>query len=369
MAQHTPQIETPLVLISYAWEEEDQDYMKWVEKFAAHLREKGINAQIDKYQPHGTDLVKFMKDSIRTAQKVLCILTPKYKDKAESGQGGAAYEGGIISHEIYKDQGTIKFIPILKKGDFRSSTPDFLYGRKGFDCSNLKNDKREFANIVKAIKGISIIDVPPINGIYLPKRVPRELKKYCRILFIDDDRDFKTIDIIRKDGWTHTSHIFDIEDLDAEVLRLAHIICLDIQGVGKALRFSKEGLGLLRVLKETYPYTAIIAYSAQSKGSIDVFDEDINKADKRLSKTTDPYQFILTLKNLAKNVLSYENCSLKIKEVLEKENDICKSEDEIKRMLNRLIGGEHYSNVIKELNIPNNPSVLQIIESYTDILK
>ena len=163
MIEPTPQIEAPLVLISYAWEEEDAEYMNWVERFAGDLRNNGINAQIDKYQPHGTDLVKFMLNSIRTAQKVLCILTPKYKEKAESGKGGAAYEGTIISHEIYNDQDTIKFIPILSKGDFRSSTPDFIDGRKGFDCTTLEKYQKELINIVKTIKGEPIIEIPPIK--------------------------------------------------------------------------------------------------------------------------------------------------------------------------------------------------------------
>ena len=163
MIEPAPQIEAPLVLISYAWEEEDAEYMNWVERFAGDLRNNGINAQIDKYQPHGTDLVKFMLNSIRTAQKVLCILTPKYKEKAESGKGGAAYEGTIISHEIYNDQDTIKFIPILRKGDFRSSTPDFIDGRKGFDCTTLEKYQKELINIVKTIKGEPIIEIPPIK--------------------------------------------------------------------------------------------------------------------------------------------------------------------------------------------------------------
>ena len=163
MIEQTPQIEAPLVLISYAWEEEDQDYMKWIECFASDLRENGINAQIDRYQPHGTDLVKFMRDSIRTAQKVLCILTPKYKEKAESGRGGAAYEGGIISHEIYNDQDTVKFIPILRKGNFGISTPDFIDGRKGFDCTTLEKYQKELTDIVKTIKGEPIIEIPPIK--------------------------------------------------------------------------------------------------------------------------------------------------------------------------------------------------------------
>ena len=163
MIEQTPQIEVPFVLISYAWEEEDQDYMKWIECFASDLRENGINAQIDKYQPHGTDLVKFMRDSIRIAQKVLCILTPKYKEKAESGRGGAAYEGGIISHEIYNDQDTVKFIPILRKGNFGISTPDFIDGRKGFDCTTSEKYQKELTNIVKTIKGEPIIEIPPIK--------------------------------------------------------------------------------------------------------------------------------------------------------------------------------------------------------------
>ena len=369
MIEPAQQIEAPLVLISYAWEEEDAEYMNWVERFAGDLRHNGINAQIDKYQPHGTDLVKFMRDSIRTAQKVLCVLTPKYKEKAESGRGGAAYEGGIISHEIYDNQDSIKFIPILKKGNFKSSTRDFLNGRKGFDCTTLKKYQQELVDIVKIIKGEPVIEVPPIKGINFPKRTLKELKKYCRILFIDDDRDFKTIKIIEEDGWTHTSHIFDVKKLDDNDIRLAHIICLDIQGVGKELDFHKEGLGLLRALKEKYPYTAIIAYSAQSKGNINFFDEDLDKADRKLSKTTDPYQFILTLKDLAKDVLSYENCSLKIKYILEKEHDIQKSEYEIKMIIKRLINGENYSNVIEEFHIPNTPFILQIIESYTNIVK
>ena len=163
MIEPAPQIEAPLVLISYAWEEEDVEYMNWIECFAGDLRNNGINAQIDKYQPHGKDLVRFMLDSIRTAQKVLCILTPKYKEKAESGKGGAAYEGTIISHEIYNDQDTIKFIPILRKGDFRSSTPDFIDGRKGFDCTTLEKYQRELTDIVKTIKGEPVIEIPPIK--------------------------------------------------------------------------------------------------------------------------------------------------------------------------------------------------------------
>lgn len=152
----------PKVLISYAWENDDPEYMEWIQRLAKDLRLNGIDAQIDQYQEPGTDLVKFMRDCIRTSNKILCIITPKYKEKAESGKGGAAYEGGIISHEIYNNQDTTKFIPILRKGTFEESIPDFLSGRKGFNCINEENYSQELPNIIKAIKQEPIIAIPPI---------------------------------------------------------------------------------------------------------------------------------------------------------------------------------------------------------------
>ncbi|UVV58160.1 toll/interleukin-1 receptor domain-containing protein [Bacteroides thetaiotaomicron] len=85
----------PFVLISYAWEVEDNVFMNWIQTFAKDLRRRGIDAQIDQYQPHGTDLPKFMLESIRKATKVLCILTPKYKEKAESGKGRCLLMKGV----------------------------------------------------------------------------------------------------------------------------------------------------------------------------------------------------------------------------------------------------------------------------------
>lgn len=155
---------SPKALISYAWETDDENFMEWILQLAKDLRLNGIDAQLDRYQPHGTDLVRFMLEGVRTSDKVLCILTPKYKEKAESGKGGASYEGGIISHEIYDNQDTIKFIPILRKGSFETVTPDFIKGRKGFMCVTDEQYNKELLNIIKAIKGEPIVEIPPIKN-------------------------------------------------------------------------------------------------------------------------------------------------------------------------------------------------------------
>jgi SEFIR domain protein len=126
------------VFISYSWDE----HKKIVRTIATRLQEAGIKVLIDEEVPYGTDLVNYMNKEIKKCSKCLVFLTPNYKEKSESTKGGVAYEGSIISKEIYKNQETTKFIPVLISGDFDSCTPDFLYGRKGFDfVSNSFNEE------------------------------------------------------------------------------------------------------------------------------------------------------------------------------------------------------------------------------------
>ena len=135
------------VFISYSWDE----YKDTVHKIATRLQEAGIEVLIDQKVPYGADLVSFMNKEIRKCSKCLVFLTPKYKEKAEFTKGGVAYEGNIISKEIYKDQETTKFIPVLLVGSFDSSAPDFLFARKGFDFVNNSFDE-EINRMIEALK-------------------------------------------------------------------------------------------------------------------------------------------------------------------------------------------------------------------------
>ena len=60
----------PFVLISYAWEVEDNVFMNWIQTFAKDLRRRGIDAQIDQYQPHGTLVALRMLSSINLGKSV-----------------------------------------------------------------------------------------------------------------------------------------------------------------------------------------------------------------------------------------------------------------------------------------------------------
>jgi len=120
------------IFISYV--HEDQKHNDWVGQLANDLQEE-FNVIIDIDIPLGEDIIKFMEKSVRDSDKVLLILTPEYKRKADNREFGAGYETKLITTEIYNNDDTIKFIPIVRKGSFKTSYPTYLGMRNGLDMT------------------------------------------------------------------------------------------------------------------------------------------------------------------------------------------------------------------------------------------
>ena len=116
-----------------------------------------------------------------------------------------------------------------------------------------------------------------------------EYKNETRILFVDDDARFKVAKILTQSGWVHTKLIKDCKTLDEHDVVDAQLLFIDVQGVGVAMGFNDEGLGLALAIKEKYPNKKVIIYSAETKG--DRFHEALRKADSFLPKNADPYEF------------------------------------------------------------------------------
>lgn len=116
-----------------------------------------------------------------------------------------------------------------------------------------------------------------------------DYKNETRILFIDDDSRFKVAKILVNSGWVHTKLIKDAKSLDDRDVIEAAILFIDVQGVGIALGFSDEGLGLAEAIKDKYPTKKVIIYSAETQG--DRFHKALRKADSFLPKNADPYEF------------------------------------------------------------------------------
>ncbi|WFC63662.1 response regulator transcription factor [Pseudomonas sp. REST10] len=124
------------------------------------------------------------------------------------------------------------------------------------------------------------------------------LKKNVRILFIDDDRGFKIVGILKKMGWEHTKIVVDASSLEQSQLVDANVVFVDIQGVGKMMHYGDEGLGLALAIKRRYPEKKVIIYSAQEEG--ERFHEALQEADYNLPKTAEPIRFEDTIVRVMK---------------------------------------------------------------------
>lgn len=121
------------------------------------------------------------------------------------------------------------------------------------------------------------------------KKTLDDFKNETRILFIDDDMRFKVSKILIRSGWVHTKLIKDCETLDEQDVINASILFIDVQGVGLAMGFNDEGLGLALAIKQKYPQKKVVIYSAETQG--DRFHKALREADSFLAKNADPYEF------------------------------------------------------------------------------
>lgn len=141
-----------VVFISYSWD--GLEHQEWVLQLAKDLiRKFGINVILDQFElSAGKDLTHFMENSIMIADKVLVILTPNYKKKAENREKGVGYETSMISKDIFESPiSRVKFIPILRIGTQELSSPKFLSSKlylQMTDDSHYINKVHELSRII-----------------------------------------------------------------------------------------------------------------------------------------------------------------------------------------------------------------------------
>ncbi len=139
---------------------------------------------------------------------------------------------------------------------------------------------------------------PPNAGPSVPALQPSsltvaEMKKNTKVLFVDDDQDFKIVGVLRKMGWKETKLIVDVASLEQKALADAHVVFVDIQGVGRQMEYTDEGLGLVLAIKRRYPDKKVVIYSAVEVG--ERFHPALQEADYSLPKTAEPIRFEETI--------------------------------------------------------------------------
>lgn len=127
------------------------------------------------------------------------------------------------------------------------------------------------------------------------------VRAQTNILFIDDDKTFKIVSILKKAGWRNTNFFpdADVKDINTEKIKNAHIIFVDIKGVGQTM-YKDEGLGLVVDLKRKYPQKKVVIYSAIPEHSL--FHDAIKLADDQISKNSQPAVFVSLIETLAEDI-------------------------------------------------------------------
>ena len=79
---------TPRVFLSYSHDSEP--HKAWVRRLAERLRQGGVEVTLDQWDMRpGADVVRFMEQGIRDADRVLMVCTANYVAKAEERKGAA----------------------------------------------------------------------------------------------------------------------------------------------------------------------------------------------------------------------------------------------------------------------------------------
>jgi hypothetical protein len=176
------------VFISYSWD--DDNHREWVRKFATRLREDGIETILDRWHVvPGEQIPEFMERAVRESDFVLCICTPKYKDKSDQRGGGVGYEGDVMTSEVFINRNQRKFIPILRKGEWRHSAPSWFGGKYFIDLSSDPYSEKNYNDLLATLRG-EREEAPPIGG--SEKKDTAEDKSTFE--FVNRDIELSTLD-------------------------------------------------------------------------------------------------------------------------------------------------------------------------------
>jgi hypothetical protein len=141
------------------------------------------------------------------------------------------------------------------------------------------------------------------NGKKFQRKSLPELKDKTRVVMIDDE-ETGLVDSLKGEGW-HIKYMADLDKYNNTDLKDAHIVCVDIKGVGVLLNIKEQGLGLVRNIKEKYPEKRIILCSSVS--SHDIFDDAIDLVDKKVYKDGQTHPFDSAIEELSYKLFDWDS--------------------------------------------------------------
>lgn len=152
----------PTVFVSYS--HDDEAHLDWVLQLATRLRSNGVDVILDRWNLRlGQDLASFMERGLSNANRVICICSEKYVEKANSGKGGAGYEKQIITSELITDLNSNWVIPLVRSNSQNKKTPTFLGGRLFVSFENDRLYEKSYEELLRELLDEPVLPIPPIG--------------------------------------------------------------------------------------------------------------------------------------------------------------------------------------------------------------
>ena len=171
------------------------------------------------------------------------------------------------------------------------------------------------------------------------------LKEKTRVLFIDDESRKDISDYLFEEGWT-ARQLNDIElkAIDNKEIHDAHIICVDIKGVGSQLKKEHEGLDIAASIKNRFPQKKVIIYSSQATHNI--FHEANNLVDRRIHKSSGDYEiFRNEIESLSREIFNLDSMSLYSYNLIQEQLSPDITFEKYKKILLKIINRKKYNTI------------------------
>lgn len=157
-------MKNPIVFISYSWDNEENK--EWVLSLANQLRRDGVDVILDRYYLRpGQNVPFFVENSIRRSNRIITVLTPNYKEKAENRLGGVGQEFSMINNELTKNiSDNERIIPLLKSGTVDESIPGFLQQYLYVSFIDENNYENNYEELLREIYKEPKIKIPELGS-------------------------------------------------------------------------------------------------------------------------------------------------------------------------------------------------------------
>lgn len=153
----------PNVFLSYS--HDSTEHENWVLKLATDLRSHGVNAILDQWDLRlGNDLRFFMENGLSSSTLVLCVCSEKYVLKVDSGDGGAGYEGMIMTQNLLQHANSDYIIPIIRNNNSSKKVPMAFGSKQYIDFSNDDSYVQKYQELLERIYGEDTKKKPPLGN-------------------------------------------------------------------------------------------------------------------------------------------------------------------------------------------------------------